>query len=116
MQTAPVEWSMTEIAIKPVFVTFREISDATSWLHLNHTGDLAMLHDVWMQGAPSPRSRILVTKGYDPRKSQPGNVEERLILPMPFAKWIQDVSARRGFPYTLEQSIKLTFGEADYGV
>jgi hypothetical protein len=105
-----------ELAIKRMFLTFRELSGVTSWLHLNHTGDLAMLHDVWMQGAPSLDSRILVTKGYDPRKFQPGNVEERLILPIPFAKWIQDVSARRGFPYTFEQSIKLTFGEADYGV
>lgn len=100
----------------PIFVTFRELTAVLAPLHLGVQADLDRLHDIWKQGAPSPDSVIRTPARYDPRVGQAGNVEKRLMLYTQLAQWIVDVSARRGFPYTLKQTVNLLHGRADYGV
>ena len=80
---------------KPVALTFFQLSVATKALHQWHKPDVDRLHDVWMKGAPTPDSRLLDIKNYDPRKLQAGNVEKRLILPTYFIPWFNDVAERR---------------------
>ncbi len=96
-------------------VTFVELRDALAPLHLGRKPWVDSLHDVWKQGAPSPDSRILVPEGYDERQTQPGNVEQRLVLPTPLAQWIVQISAARGIPYTFGQALSIFAGQAQYG-
>ena len=100
---------------KPLVVTFVELRDALTPLHLGRKPWVDSLHDVWKQGAPSPDSRILAPNGYDERRTQAGNVEKRLVLPAPLAAWIVQVSAARGIPYTLGQALSIVEGNADFG-
>ena len=83
--------------VKPISLTFYELSVATRAIHGWYKPDVDRLHDVWLKGAPTPDSRLLNVKIYDPRKVQMGNVEKRLILPKLFAQWFDEVAKRRGF-------------------
>lgn len=105
---------MTIERYAPVFVSFHELRDVLQPLHMGVQADVDRLHDIWLQGAPSPASIIRAPTGYDPRTVQVGNIEVRLMLYMPLAQWIVDVSARRGFNYTLQQAVNLLHGQADY--
>lgn len=98
----------------PVFMTWRELAAVMQPLHLGQPADVDRLHDIWLQGAPSPDSIVRAPAGYDPRKAQAGNVEKRLMLYMPLAQWVVDMSARRGFGYTLRQAVNLLHGQPDY--
>lgn len=97
---------------KPIICTFVELTKAMEALHQGNKTDLDLLHDLWLLGAPTPNSRILVAKHYDPRKVQPGNFEARIVSPLRLAAWIMDVSKRRGFPYSMETATKIALGEA----
>jgi hypothetical protein len=99
--------------LKPLIVTWLDLYQATYALHLADKADVDRLHDLWKMGAPTPDSRIL-RSSYDPRLVQPGNVEKRIVFPSALAKWIVDVSRRRGFPYSETQAIAMTQGEAIY--
>jgi hypothetical protein len=101
-------------ALKPLILTWRELAEVMSALHLWDKADVDALHDIWKFGAPIPQSRILAPKHYDERLEQAGNYEARIIFPMMLVKWIMDVSTRRGFPYTEVQAIALTQGHAIY--
>ena len=90
--------------LKPIFVSFYELAAVFADLHLQNQAMLDRLHDVWKQGAPSPESVIRNPRGYDERKRQPGNVEKRLLLPVPLANWICEASAARGMPLTARQA------------
>jgi hypothetical protein len=105
----------TTDVLKPMFATFYELSHALQDLHLWNPAQLARLHDVWLIGAPSPRSIVRNPKEYDPRKKQDGNFEARLILPTKLAEWIVEVSTARGMPLTIKQATNMVYGEADYG-
>lgn len=107
---------MNELAIQPVFVTFVELVAAMRALHQDDKPLIDQLHDIWLMGAPSPDSIIRISTNYDPRFPQAGNVEKRLILPMPMATWIMQVSALRGMPYTRRQALNLIDGKIDIGV
>lgn len=98
-------------AIKPVFVTFRDLMIATVALHTMRKPYLDALHDVWLMGAPSPGSRVLAPKGYDPRKLQDGNHEARLLLAGPLTRWIVDVSRERGIAITQQQANDIAQGK-----
>ena len=82
--------------VKPMALSFYQLLYALQSVHNWHKPDMDRLHDVWKMGAPTPDSRLLDEKHYDPRKVQAGNVEKRLILPVPFATWFQDVCERKG--------------------
>ncbi len=99
------------LTLKPLTVTWRELCLAMAALHLFEKADVDALHDVWKFGAPLPESRVLNPVGYDERKAQRGNYEARVVFPMMLAKWIMDVSNRRGFPYNEAQAIALTQGQ-----
>lgn len=103
---------MDELRLKPLVLTWRELSSAMAALHLFDKADVDALHDIWKFGAPIPQSRILSPKGYDERLAQDGNFEARIVFPMMLVKWIVDVSTRRGFPFTEVQAIALTQGHA----
>lgn len=99
--------------VKPLIATWLELYQAMYALHLGEKADVDRLHDLWLLGAPTPDSRIL-RSSYDPRLVQPGNVEKRIVFPMALAKWIVEVSTRRGFPYSMPQALAATQGEAIY--
>ncbi len=82
--------------MKPVSLTFLQLSVSVQTLHGWNKADVDRLHDIWLAGAPTPDSRILVIRDYDPRKVQAGNVEKRLIIPRLFVQWFNDVATRRG--------------------
>ena len=82
--------------LKPVSLTFFQLSVSLQALHGWNKADVDRLHDVWLKGAPSPDSRLLNIEVYDPRKVQVGNVEKRLIIPNLFIEWFNDVAQRRG--------------------
>lgn len=101
--------------VQPLIVTFYDLTALFEPLHQRDAGDIARLHDIWMQGAPTPDTRILNPKHYDERKRQPGNYEKRIVFPPLLAQWVMDVSKRRGFPYTERQVYNMLAGRADYG-
>jgi hypothetical protein len=101
---------------KPMFVSFVDLYGMFAPLHMGVKAHVDTLHDIWLAGAPSPDSIIRNPKGYDPRIKQAGNDERRLCMYIPLAKWIVDVSAERGMPYTLKQAINILNGHADYGL
>lgn len=101
---------------KPLVCTFYHLVKATEALHQGDKGMIADLHDIWLKGAPTPDSRLLLMKHYDPRKVQTGNIEKRIVLPTLMAQWIHRVSAQRGFPYTWRQSMNIALGQPDYNL
>lgn len=102
--------------LRPLVCTYRELAGALAPLHGGDAGLLAGLHDIWLEGAPTPDSIIRNPRGYDPRLYQPGNVERRLVLPNKLAAWVQQASAQRGMPLAARQAYNLIAGHADYGV
>lgn len=101
---------------KPLIVTFRDLRAAMAPLHMHEKAWVDALHDVWLTGGPTPDSIIRNPKGYDPRKRQPGNVEKRIVSPLPVAIWMQQVSAARGMALTSRQALNILAGDADYGL
>lgn len=104
---------MTTERYTPVFVRWRDLAAALRPIHLGVQADIDRLHDIWLQGSPSPDSIVRAPKGYDPRRAQRGNVEKRLMLYIPLAEWIVDVSARRGAAFTLRQAVAMLHGDVD---
>lgn len=84
---------------KPVVLTWRELEAITRPLHMNVKADVDRLHDIWKMGAPSPDSRVLLPRGYDPRKQQAGAYEARLVLPTVLRRWIEETATRRGISF-----------------
>lgn len=101
--------------IKPFFVSFFDLCMALQTLHVWDRGAISDLHDVWLKGAPSPDSQVII-KNYDPRLRQEGAREKRLILPTRLAAWIVMQSERRGMPLTMKQAANIVTGQPDYGL
>lgn len=102
------------LTIRPLVVSWIELHLAMLALHQDEKADVDRLHDIWKQGAPSPDSIIRDPRHYDERLPQAGNDVRRLVLPTPLVKWIMDVSARRGYPYSAAQAAALIEGEVRY--
>lgn len=92
---------------KPLIVTFRQLCFSLQALHHWQKTHVDTLHDVWMRGAPSPRSRVQNPKGYDPRKQQEGNYEARIVLPTMLTKWIQERTTALGLQIDTTQTLHL---------
>lgn len=92
---------------KPMICTFLQLQCALQGLHRWQKPLVDDLHDVWLKGAPTPDSRILQPRGYDPRKAQAGNMEKRIVLPAQLEAWVQQTGARRGVQMTLADAQKL---------
>jgi len=85
---------------KPIFITWQALELAMTPLHMGIKADIDRLHDLWKFGAPSPNTIVRVPNGYDPRKTQAGNFEARIVWFGALEKWVIDVSHRRGIPLT----------------
>lgn len=97
--------------------TWLELEKALEPLHLNDKADVDELHDIWLsQGVPAPSYRVaLPGERFDERNPRPGDNLKHVVNPLAVAKWIQDVSAKRGFPYNERQAINMTQGVMDDG-
>ncbi len=87
---------MIENRPTPIIATFPELFYALKSLHRFQKKHVDNLHDIWMKGAPTPNSRVLNPKGYDPRKAQVGNFESRIVLPTLLSKWVQETAHEVG--------------------
>ena len=96
---------------KPIFVTFWELANALQLLHQGNPVWMKRLHDVWLLGAPSPRSIVRNAVGYDPRFAQAGNFEERLLLPTQYVAWVMDCAKERGIQINREQALAMMQGK-----
>jgi hypothetical protein len=106
--------------LKPVSLTFYQLAVSLQVIHVWNKPDVDRLHDLWLKGAPTPDSRLLDMKNYDPRTVQAGNVEKRLIIPPSFVDWFNDVAKRRGLnlqpetAYKALDKISRTFNRVNY--
>lgn len=87
---------MQETRPKPIIATFPELFYAMKSLHRFQKKHVDNLHDCWMKGAPSPRSRVLNPKGFDERKAQHGNYVARIVFPTLLTKWVQETAHEIG--------------------
>lgn len=92
---------------KPFICTFYQLAYALRSLHLYLKPEMDRLHDVWKMGAPSPQSRILNPKIYDPRIPQYGNYEARIVFPTALSNWIKETGAHQGIEMSLKDARKL---------
>lgn len=97
---------MTSQQAKPVIASYRQLCYALRVLHMWNEADLKRLHDIYVLGAPTPNSRMLL-KTMDVRKVQPGNVEYRLILPKKLEAWVEDICKRRGITYQPGEALRI---------
>jgi hypothetical protein len=97
-----------KLGIKPFFCTWLLLSTAMQGFHLNEKRWVDGLHDVWMQGAPSPSSYVRDAAHFDERVTKPQvGMVARLVLPSQLAAWIVEVAAARGAPVEKEQVMQL---------
>ena len=84
-------------------------------LHWYQQPYLDLLIDIWLESAPEiNRSQkiLLEMKEYDPRKD---TITRRWVLTQPLAKWVEEVSFKRGFPFSYRQALDIIKGNANYG-
>jgi hypothetical protein len=99
-----------------LFCTWLQLYKALEPLHQGNQADINRLHDVWLDGVPSPQYKVAVPgKVFDERHPRQGDYLVHIVSPLNLAKWIQEVSARRGFPYSERQSLSIALGQEDYG-
>lgn len=93
--------------------TWPQLKQAMYPLHLNNADDVNRLHDVWLYGGvPSPEYRVaLPGERFDERTPRPGDNLVHLVMPTALAQWIEEMSARRGFPYSSQQAMNITQGK-----
>ena len=106
---------MSKNAPKMVLATCPQLLDALSILHMYQEPYLSDLIDIWKESVPeiNIKQKFLVgLQHYDPRND---HITRRHVLPFSLAKWIEEVSAKRGYPYTYQQALNLVKGEEDYG-
>lgn len=104
---------------QPIICTFHELARATYPLHLNDKGMVASLHDVWLKGAPTPRSIVRNPKEFDERRVMAwhsANFVERIVLPSLLAAWIKDVAQQRGIDISGLEALNVADGRVDYEI
>jgi len=98
-----------------ILATCPDLLGALVVLHMWEQPYVDLLIDIWNQSPPeiSIKQKLLVgLKKYDPRRD---NITRRYVLPNSLAKWVQDVSEKRGYPFSYIQSLNLVKGTKDYG-
>jgi hypothetical protein len=99
---------------QPVICTWVELARAMADLHRWEKAPLDELHDIWLKGVPTPDYRVAVPGAvFDERRPRPGDVLKHIVPPLPIARWIEQISARRGFPYSAKQAIAITQGQVE---
>lgn len=104
------------LAGNPLVCTWLELQAAFASLHENNEADVNRLHDVYVNSVPDLSYTVaLPGKSFDERRPRAGDNLKHVINPLALAKWIEDVSNRRGFPYNARQALNMIFGIPDYG-
>lgn len=101
---------MGKTTLKPIVVEFWKLTFVLRSIHKYRKADVDRLHDIWKLGAPSPDSRVLTPKGYDPRVNQlltMGNREQRTVFPTQLQKWLKDIIMQDGLAISDEDALKL---------
>lgn len=98
-----------------LIVTWLELRAAFAALHMNEPAEVSRLHDIWRQSVISPEWNVEPGKVYDERKPRPHENFKCIVSPVPLANWVCEVSKKRGFPYTIKQSLNIVLGIPDYG-
>lgn len=85
-------------------------------MHQGNQDDINRLHDVWLSaGVPAPDYTVAIPgAAFDERKPRVGDHFNHVVNPLAVAKWVQDVSQRRGFPYSELQALQIVMGEESY--
>lgn len=110
------QYNTRTLAANPLVCTWLELQAAFSSLHENNEADVNRLHDIYVNSVPDLSYRVaLPGKSFDERRPRQGDNFKHVINPLALAKWIEDVSKRRGFPYSVRQSLNMVFGMEDYG-
>jgi hypothetical protein len=111
-----VDFSKLSLAANPLVCTWLELRAAFAALHLNIEADVTRLHDVYVNSVPDASYRVaLPGEMFDERRPRPGDNLKHVINPLALAKWIEEVSAKHGFPYTARQALNIAQGIEDYG-
>lgn len=95
---------------KPIICTWLQLCHSLKALHHYEKAYVDRLHDIWKLGAPTPTSRVINLKGYDPRIPQVGNHEARIVFPKKLAEWVTDAAKTRGIEMTPAQARQLLDG------
>lgn len=102
---------------QPIIATWVELAKALAPLHLWVKADVDELHDIWLKGVPSPQYKVAVPgKVFDERRPRQGDLLKHIVPPLPVANWIEKMSAKRGFPFTMRQALAITQGDVDLGL
>lgn len=101
---------------QPIQATWVELARALAPLHRWVKADVDELHDIWLKGVPSPEYTVAVPGAvFDERRPRAGDKLIHIVPPLPVARWIEKLSAKRGFPFTMRQAFAITQGEVDLG-
>ena len=98
-----------------ILATCPQLLNALEILHMWQEPYVDILIDIWNESPPEININQKIFVGmthYDPRKDK---ITKRYILPNSLATWIQDVSEKRGHPFSYAQSYNLVKGTTDYG-
>ena len=100
----------------PLVCTWLELRAAFATLHDNVEADVNRLHDVYVNSVPDASYTVaLPGKSFDERRPRHGDNLKHVINPLALAKWIEEVSKARGFPFNARQALNLIYGIPDYG-
>jgi hypothetical protein len=111
---------MREITLdlaNPLIATWLELQSAFAPMHMHDPADVDRLHDVYVNSVPAPSYTVaLPGRAFDERKPRAGDNFKHVINPLALAKWIREVSQKRGFPYSERQALNIALGIEDYGL
>lgn len=100
----------------PLIATWLELERAFADLHMGDRAEIERLHDVYVNSVPAPSYTVaLPGRAFDERKPRAGDNFKHVINPLALAKWIREVSHKRGFPYSERQALNIALGIEDYG-
>ena len=85
----------TKLSTKPIICDFPSLLFALRAIHQQREVHVKMLHDLWMMGAPTPQSRMLL-KRYDERVIQAGVKITRIVFPSKLRQWMILVAGENG--------------------
>lgn len=102
--------------VTPLICTWLELVKVFEPLHMHEQSEVDRLHDIYVNSVPDLSYTVAVPGArFDERKPRPGDNLKHIINPLALAKWIQQISAKRGFPYSERQALNIVFGVEDYG-
>lgn len=96
----------------PLICTWTQLLRALAPLHQWEKAEVERLHDVYVNSVPAPDYTVAVPgKPIDERHPRPGDHFNHIMNPLALSAWIQDVSAKRGYPYDARTALNITQGK-----